>query len=61
MSPMHLHISSDLHADMADIKPIEALPGVDVVVVAGDVCEEAVNGFVQLREIVWRRTCRSSW
>ncbi|WP_315798506.1 hypothetical protein [Bradyrhizobium sp. SZCCHNRI3043] len=46
---------------MADIKPIEALPGVDVVVVAGDVCEEAVNGFVQLREIVWRRTCRSSW
>ncbi|MGC2781702.1 MAG: metallophosphoesterase [Bradyrhizobium sp.] len=43
---------SDLHADMADIKPIEALPGVDVVVVAGDVCEGAVHGFARLREIV---------
>ncbi|CAL77254.1 hypothetical protein BRADO3471 [Bradyrhizobium sp. ORS 278] len=32
---MHLHIFSDLHADMADTKPIEAPPGVDVVVVAG--------------------------
>ncbi|MGJ4996552.1 metallophosphoesterase [Bradyrhizobium sp. HKCCYLS3077] len=49
---MHLHIFSDLHADMADIKPIDALPGVDVVVVAGDVCEGAVNGFARLREIV---------
>ncbi|WP_316234270.1 metallophosphoesterase [Bradyrhizobium sp. SZCCHNR1098] len=37
---------------MADIKPIEALPGVDVVVVAGDVCEGVVNGFARLREIV---------
>lgn len=49
---MHLHIFSDLHADMADIKPIKALPGVDVVVVAGDACEGAVNGFARLREIV---------
>ncbi|WP_316215693.1 hypothetical protein [Bradyrhizobium sp. SZCCHNR3003] len=49
---MHLHIFSDLHADMADIKPIAALPGVDVVVVAGDVCEGAVSGFARLREIV---------
>ncbi|WP_316230830.1 metallophosphoesterase [Bradyrhizobium sp. SZCCHNR1051] len=46
---MRLHIFSDLHADMADIKPIEPLPGVDV---AGDVCEGAVNGFARLREIV---------
>ncbi|MGY4309001.1 putative phosphodiesterase [Bradyrhizobium sp. USDA 4369] len=49
---MHLHIFSDLHADMADIKPMEALPEVDVVVVAGDVCEGAVNGFARLRKIV---------
>ncbi|CCD94176.1 putative Metallophosphoesterase (fragment) (fragment) [Bradyrhizobium sp. ORS 375] len=49
---MHLHIFSDLHADMADIKPIPALPGVDVVVVAGDVGEGAVIGFARLREIV---------
>lgn len=37
---------------MADIKPIEELPEVDVVVVAGDVGEGAVNGFARLREIV---------
>ncbi|MGJ4953213.1 metallophosphoesterase [Bradyrhizobium sp. HKCCYLS20291] len=49
---MHLHIFSDLHVDVADIKPIAALPGVDAVVVAGDVCEGAVNGFARLREIV---------
>ncbi|MGJ4953211.1 metallophosphoesterase [Bradyrhizobium sp. HKCCYLS20291] len=49
---MHLHIFSDLHADVADIKPIDGLPGVDAVVVAGDVCEGTVNGFARLREIV---------
>ena len=49
---MHLHIFSDLHADVADIKRIADLPWVDAVVVAGDVCEGAVNGLARLREIV---------
>ncbi|WP_315712245.1 MULTISPECIES: metallophosphoesterase [unclassified Bradyrhizobium] len=49
---MHLHVFSDLHTDTAEIKPIEALPGIDVAVVAGDVCEGVVNGFARLREIV---------
>nr|WP_256374621.1 hypothetical protein [Bradyrhizobium sp. ORS 278] len=37
---------------MADIKPIEALPGVDVVVVQTMSARGAVNGFARLREIV---------
>jgi len=49
---MHLHVFSDLHADMADTKPIAVLPEVNVVVVAGDVCEGAVLGFERLREMV---------
>jgi Icc-related predicted phosphoesterase len=49
---MNLHIFSDLHADMADIKPIAVQPEVDVVVVAGDVCEGAVHAFERLRAIV---------
>lgn len=49
---MNLHIFSDLHADTPDTKPIAVLPEVEVIVVAGDVCEGVVLGFERLREMV---------
>ncbi len=49
---MRLQIFSDLHADVAPIKPIKVAPDVDAVVVAGDTCEGAERAFASLRQIV---------
>jgi Icc-related predicted phosphoesterase len=49
---MKLQIFSDLHADVAQPRRITVMSDVDVVVVAGDVCEGAENGFARLRRIV---------
>jgi len=49
---MRLQIFSDLHADVVAPRPIAVSPDIDVVVVAGDVCEGAENGFARLRQIV---------
>jgi hypothetical protein len=49
---MKLQIFSDLHADVARPRPITVAPDVGAVIVAGDVCEGAENGFVRLRQIV---------
>jgi Icc-related predicted phosphoesterase len=49
---MKLQIFSDLHADVAEPKPIALQPDVELVVVAGDVCEGAVQAFERLRAIV---------
>jgi Icc-related predicted phosphoesterase len=49
---MKLQIFSDLHLDVAPIKPITIADNVDVVVVAGDTCEGALRAFEHLRQIV---------
>ena len=49
---MRLQIFSDLHADVAQPRPITVAPDIDAVIVAGDVCEGAENGFTRLRQIV---------
>jgi Icc-related predicted phosphoesterase len=49
---LKIQIFSDLHGDVAPIKKISVLPGVDVVVVAGDTCEGAAQAFDRLRAIV---------
>jgi 3',5'-cyclic AMP phosphodiesterase CpdA len=49
---MRAQVFSDLHVDVARVKPISIADGVDVVVVAGDVCEGARKAFVELRTIV---------
>ena len=42
---MRLHIFSDLHVDVAPMKPITVAPDIDAVIVAGDVCQGAEDGF----------------
>ncbi|MEH2567138.1 metallophosphoesterase [Bradyrhizobium sp. AZCC 2289] len=49
---MRAQIFSDLHVNVSPIKPITIVPGVDVVIVAGDVCEGMLRAFEQLRRIV---------
>jgi hypothetical protein len=49
---MKLQIFSDLHLDVAPLKPITIAENVDVVVIAGDTCEGAVRAFEHLRRIV---------
>ena len=49
---MKIQFFSDLHVDVAPIKPIVIPDDVDVVAVAGDVCQGVRNGFVALRKIV---------
>lgn len=49
---MRIQIFSDLHADVAQPRPITIAPSVDAVVVAGDVCEGAEHGFAWLRQFV---------
>ena len=49
---MRIQIFSDLHVDVAPIKPIVIAEAVDVVVVAGDTCEGASRTFEHLRRIV---------
>jgi predicted phosphodiesterase len=52
---MKLQIFSDLHCDVASIKPIAIGRDVDAVVVAGDTCQGARHAFVALRRIVPER------
>src|SRR3954468_23476200 len=49
---MKIQIFSDLHADVHPIKPITIVPGVDLVIVAGDTCEGGIRAFEYLRRIV---------
>lgn len=49
---MKVQIFSDLHADVAQPRPITVAPDIDAVVVAGDTCEGAERGFIRLRGIV---------
>lgn len=53
---MRLQVFSDLHADVATPRAITVAPDVDVVVVAGDVCEGAERAFAWLRRIVPMQT-----
>jgi hypothetical protein len=52
---MRIQIFSDLHGDVAPVKRITVGPDVDLVVVAGDICEGARNSFGELRRIVPER------
>jgi Icc-related predicted phosphoesterase len=47
-----IQIFSDLHVDVAPIKPIPIMPSVDLVIVAGDTCEGVLRAFDHLRQIV---------
>jgi Icc-related predicted phosphoesterase len=49
---MNLQIFSDLHAGVRPVKPITVGKNVDVVAVAGDICEGARNAFIVIRRIV---------
>ena len=49
---MKFQVFSDLHADVAAIKPITVAPDIDVVIVAGDTCQGAERGFDFMRRIV---------
>jgi Icc-related predicted phosphoesterase len=49
---MKVQVFSDLHVDVLPIKKISVVEGVDLVIVAGDTCEGAVNAFDHLRRIV---------
>jgi Icc-related predicted phosphoesterase len=49
---MKLQIFSDLHLDVAPIKPITIVDDVDAVIAAGDTCEGALRAFEHLRRIV---------
>jgi Icc-related predicted phosphoesterase len=49
---MKIQIFSDLHLDVHPIKPITIMAGVDLVIVAGDVCEGVLRAFEHLRRIV---------
>ena len=49
---MKLQIFSDLHLDVARIKPIKIKDDIDLVSVAGDTCEGARKSFDHLRRIV---------
>jgi Icc-related predicted phosphoesterase len=49
---MRLQLISDLHVDVRPPRPITVAPDIDAVVVAGDTCEGAENGFAYLRGIV---------
>ena len=49
---MKIQVFSDLHVDVYPIKPITIVPGVDLVIVAGDVCEGVLRAFEHLRRIV---------
>ena len=49
---MRIQIFSDLHVDVYPIKPITIVAGVDLVIVAGDVCEGVLRAFEHSRRIV---------
>lgn len=49
---MKIQIISDLHLDVARIKPVTIKDSIDLVIVAGDTCEGALKAFEYLRRIV---------
>jgi Icc-related predicted phosphoesterase len=49
---MKIQIFSDLHLDVAPLKPIAIGDGVDAVIVAGDTCEGVLRAVEHLRRIV---------
>jgi Icc-related predicted phosphoesterase len=49
---VRIQVFSDLHVDVFPIKPITIMPGVDLVIVAGDTCEGVLRAFEHLRRIV---------
>jgi Icc-related predicted phosphoesterase len=49
---MRIQIFSDLHADVAAVKPITVAANVDAVIVAGDTCQGAQEAFAHIRRIV---------
>ena len=49
---MKVQVFSDLHIDVAAIRPITVAADIDAVAVAGDVCQGAEQGFAVLRRIV---------
>jgi Icc-related predicted phosphoesterase len=49
---LRLQVFSDLHADVAQPRPIGVTPDIDAVIVAGDVCEGAECGLSLLRHVV---------
>jgi len=49
---MRLQVFSDLHVDVRQPKAIQVVPGIDAVVVAGDVCGGAEHAFAHLPQIV---------
>jgi len=49
---MRIQVFSDLHVDVAAVKPISIGSGVDAVIVAGDTRQGAQEAFGQLRRIV---------
>jgi Icc-related predicted phosphoesterase len=49
---MKIQIFSDLHLDVHPIKPITIKPGIDLVIVAGDICEGVSRAFEHVRRIV---------
>ena len=53
---MKLQVFSDLHADVSPPKLITLGDDIDAVMIAGDVCEGAENGFAWLRQIVPMQT-----
>ncbi|KAA0121745.1 metallophosphoesterase [Methylobacterium sp. P1-11] len=46
---MRVQVVSDLHVDVADTRRLRLAPGADVVIVAGDVCADAVVALAYLR------------
>lgn len=49
---MRVQVFSDLHFDVAPVRPIRVTPETDAVIVAGDVCQGADRAFGRLRQIV---------
>jgi Icc-related predicted phosphoesterase len=49
---MRIQVFSDLHADVAAVKPIRVGAGVDAVIVAGDTCQGVQESFAHIRQIV---------
>jgi Icc-related predicted phosphoesterase len=49
---MRIQLFSDLHVDVAAVKPITIGSGVDAVLVAGDTCQGAQEAFAHIRRIV---------
>jgi predicted phosphodiesterase len=49
---LRVQVVSDLHVDVADTRRLRLAPGADLVIVAGDVCADAVVAFAYLRRYI---------